>query len=99
MSDYIYQGQNNIRFRLSGCGDLTSASTVSIVYVKPDFTTGTWTATIEDATNGIIYYDMLSSESLIAGKYVFYPLIIFLDGRTGIGDAVEETVYAPGAVI
>lgn len=99
MSDYIYQGQNNVRFRLSGCGDLTSASAVSIIYVKPDFTTGTWTAVVEDAATGIIYYDMLSSESLTVGKYVFYPLVVFSDGRTGIGDAVEETVYAPGAVI
>ena len=101
---YIYENQNNLRIRLSGCGSLAGAETAEICYgtIDSDGDTtyvGKWTATIEDATTGIIYADLESDDSLNAGDYAFWAKITFSDDRVSVSKAVKQTVRSEGETI
>ena len=95
----LYDGQNNVRIRLTGLGNITGNTSALIKYIKPDKTSGSWIASIENITTGIIYYDMLPSEELTAGFWYFWPYIVFSDTRVSIGDAVKYDVLPEGEII
>ena len=58
-----------LRIKLKLNIDLTAGGTVSVVALKPDGTSVTWVAVIEDAAAGLIYYDTLSGDLDQAGLW------------------------------
>lgn len=92
----FFEGQNSVKFRMTNLGNLESITSVFIKYKKPDGTLGQWTATVEDAINGIIFYNLLSTEFLTAGTWTYWSYVIFSDGRIGIGNICKITVRKEG---
>jgi len=66
-------------------------------YRKPDGTEGSWDATIEDAVNGIIYYDITGSDEIDKGLYTFWAFITFNDGRSAPGESLTRFFYSEGS--
>jgi hypothetical protein len=92
----IYENQNAVKIRLTGLGNLSDAVTTLIKYKKPDGAEGSWTASVEDASSGIIFYNLLSTEEFTTGDWTVWASVTFSDGRVGIGDASKITVKAEG---
>lgn len=96
----IYSKQESLRIRLTTGVDIAEATTTKIKYRKPDGTKGEWGAEVEDATKGIIYYDVKKtvSEADIdqAGVWKFWAYITFSDGRSAPGKVVKERIYSEG---
>lgn len=92
----FFEGQNAVKFRLYGLGNLTDASEIYIKYKKPDGTLGQWSATVEDITSGIIFYNMTDTEFLTAGLWTYWSYVIFSDGRVGIGNIFKITIRKEG---
>ncbi len=80
-----FEGSNAIRIILKTSIDFTSESpsSVEILYKKPDGTDGTWTASIltGSESEGKIYYDMQTTESLIEGLWYVKAKLTYSDGR------------------
>jgi hypothetical protein len=92
-----YEDQTALRIRLTVGQDITGATTVKIKYRKPDGTEGSWDATIEDAVNGIIYYDITGSDEIDKGLYTFWAFITFNDGRSAPGEPLTRFFYSEGS--
>ena len=94
-----YQGQNSLRIRAVCKVDITAAGTTTIQYKKPDGTTGSWSAEVESATLGIIYYDfVLITETALAGTWTYWSYVAFSDGRVAYGDPNEFTIRVVGSM-
>lgn len=90
MAEY-YKGQNAVRIELDCETDLSAITNAYIYYRKPSGTESYWTATVSNATEGIIYYDMLSGESFDeAGTGM--AKIVYADARIGYGTTVTQYV-------
>ena len=94
----IYKDQTKVRFRIT-CGiDLSEVSVATIKYIKADETTGDWTATVEDVENGIIYYDVVTGDLDVAGKWKMWAYLIFVDLKTAPGEPFEIYVFDEGQI-
>jgi Zn-dependent M28 family amino/carboxypeptidase len=94
----IYKNQSGLRLTLETGINITTASSLKIKYIKPDKTTGNWTATISGTT--ALYKDFINtggnSELDQSGLWIFYSFITFSDGRLAPGEAVNIMVYEEG---
>jgi len=91
-----YEDQTALRIRLTVGQDITGASAKKIKYRKPDNTEGNWDATVEDATNGIIYYDLKTDDKIDEGLYTFWAYVTFSDGRSAPGEPISKFMYPEG---
>jgi hypothetical protein len=92
----IYKNQSKLRIRLTCAEDITDC-TAKIKYVKPSGATGTWDAEIEDAEEGIIYYDVSSDEVLDeVGAWTVWAHITYDDSKVAIGEPAQIAVYDEG---
>lgn len=89
----IFINQTKLRIRLILGVDVTGASTIHIQYRKPDGVTGAWDASIESATDGIMYYDIQSGDLDEAGIWTFWGYIVFASRGMARGEPVLVTVY------
>jgi len=98
MADKIYVGQTELSIRLITGIDVTGAQSTLIKYKKPDDdNVYSWTASIEDATNGIIYYNIASEEDLdTSGKWKFWAYVVLSSGNIGIGKPTFHDIYDEG---
>lgn len=95
----IFVGQSALRIQLTVGQDVTNAQSVKIHYLKPDGTTGSWTAIVLTAATGVIYYDVTLTTTIDQrGEWKFWAAVTFSDGRVGISEAVEQFVYNAGEV-
>jgi len=96
----VYINQEALRIRLTTSVVITGATAKKIKYRKPDGTVGSWNAEVEDATNGIIYYDVKITENGAdidqSGNWKFWAYITFSDGRSAPGELVKQYVYKEG---
>lgn len=67
----IYVGVVGLRLRLTLGIDISAAGDAKIRYEDPSGNNGLWTATIESAGNGIIYYDVTDGDLNAAGIWKF----------------------------
>ena len=96
----VFSGQTALRIRITDLGDLTDADEIVIKY-KLNTRTATeaeWTATVEDLTTGIIYYDLTDEDELEAGTYSVWPHITWADGRISIGTANKLEIKQEGLI-
>lgn len=95
----IFVGQSALRFEADTNVDITGASATLIKYKKPDDTTGSFTATISDAENGIIYYDVVNTTEIDqAGSWYMWAHVTFSDGRIAQGVTVRVRVFEEGEI-
>lgn len=96
----IFKNQNALRFEAQVNVDLTGATVTQINYKKPSGTTGSFTTTIEDASNGIMYYDVIDTDELDeAGTWIMQAFVAFEDGRSAYGLSVKVVVYDKDIII
>jgi len=92
----IYVAQTAVTFQATVREDITGA-TCAIKYKKPDGTAGSWTAAIVTAATGVIKYEVETSSILgLAGDWVLWAYITFLDGTVAAGEPFTVTVYDEG---
>ena len=90
----IFVGQKALRFEARTKTNISGALETKILYKKPDLTTGEWTASILDASQGIIYYDVgMNTELDQDGDWRLRSYVKFSDGREAKGRVVQVTVY------
>ena len=90
----IYVGQSNIRIYVSTGADITGYNTVQIEVRQPSNSTTSWTATVNNASTGSLYYDVPTSTTLVSeGVYLLQPYIGFTDSTTSYGTTTEMRVY------
>jgi hypothetical protein len=90
----VYVGQTKLTIKLDTGSTLTNVTTALIKYIKPDRSTGQFTATVDDKE---IYYDIVSVSDIdAAGIWSFYAHITYNDGKIIIGEKSTITVYSQG---
>jgi len=89
----VYVGEVGLKIKVNTGVDLTNATSTLILVEKPDGTKVDWTATIEDASNGIIYYETQSGDLNQSGIYYIQAKVTFSDGDTLFGERAELIVY------
>jgi hypothetical protein len=65
----VFVGTVGLRIRVTLGIDLSGAGTAKIKYKKPDDTEGEWTATVENATVGIINYVTVPGDLDVPGTW------------------------------
>jgi hypothetical protein len=95
-NNYFYNGQNAVQIRLTDLGSLTNAVTCLIKYKTPAGVSGSFSATIENSTTGIIFYNLTNSQFLTTGEWTFWAHVTFSDGRIGIGQTKFITIKNEG---
>jgi hypothetical protein len=94
----IYKAQTKLRIQRTVSQDISGATALKIKYIKPDGTTGEWTATVGTAATGVIYYDVSSSSTLnLSGDWVTWAYVTFADARSAAGEPVMMRVYEEGS--
>jgi len=92
----IYVHQTALSVKLTVGVDITGATPV-VKYRKPSGATGEWSATIVDAANGVIKYDISSPDDIDeTGTWTFWAEVTFATGEWAPGEATEKYVYNPG---
>lgn len=92
----IYVGQTALIITATVKQNITGA-TCAIRYKKPNKATGSFAATITDATNGVITYTVTSANDIdMAGVWTFWAYVIFSDGREAAGESVTRKIYEEG---
>ena len=95
----VYKGQTELKLRVDVGVDIQGATSTLIKYKKPDGSTGSFAASIEDAFEGIIFYDVLSSNDLdVVGKWTFWAYIVFLNGNEAPGCPYTLEVFEEGSI-
>jgi hypothetical protein len=93
----VYVNQTAFTVRLTTGENIAGATELLIKYIKPDGTTGSWVATENDATEGIIEYTMADADQLDqVGWWTFWAYVTFSDGSIGAGEPVKKYIHAEG---
>lgn len=93
----VYVGQSYLRLYVETDTDLSSASSVTIEGTKPDGTSTTsFNTVIEDATSGLIYYMVTSSDFTISGTYILWTKVNYSGGALSFGEPFHLNVYDEG---
>jgi len=90
----IHQGDIGTVIKVNVGTDLTNATVTKIRVLKTGDTTSTeWTATVDDALNGIIAYTATTGDFSVAGVYRLQSYVEFNTGEKLSGEAVEFQVH------
>lgn len=93
----IHVGQTKLDIEVYLGQDITGQQEAIIKYVKPDNTTGSFTATVIDETVGHIRYEVANASDLDqSGDWTFWGHITYTDGKVIAGEARKEKIYAEG---
>jgi hypothetical protein len=98
MGQKIFKGQTALTLELDTKIDLTSATNVWMKYTKPNGTTSSWVASVQDpATSGIIEYVITSPNDLNeVGEWTRWAYIEIDNIKYAPGDSVTFEVYEEG---
>jgi len=92
----IYIGQTALMLTATVGQDVTGA-TCLIKYKKPNFTTGSFAASIITAATGEIRYTVETVDDIDqAGRWTFWGYATFGDGTVAAGEPYEREVYTEG---
>ena len=99
----IYKGQTELKLRaklkLTDDETITGATPVLLKYTKPDGTSGSFTATIEDEFEGIIFYIITSANDIdMVGKWTFWAHITFANSNVAAGVPYNIEVFNEGVI-
>ena len=100
MSDtgQIFVGQTKLDINLDFETDITGYQTVLVKYIKPDgTTTGSFTATVDDAALGLASYTVTSATDIdVPGDWVFWGHITYTDNTVIAGEPQIVNVKVEG---
>lgn len=93
----IYELQTELTIKADTEVDITGASATLIKYIKPDGTTGSFTASIDNAVNGIIAYDIVDNTDIVGvGKWILWAHVTFASGKYAAGTPFTMEVFSEG---
>lgn len=93
----IKKNQTKLRIQRTLGVDITNCKEANIRYITPSGNKGEWTATVSNAAQGVIHYDVVSTDDLNeAGEWRTWGHIVFDDDREAEGDVVLMTVKKAG---
>ena len=90
MADKVYKGDVGTRIKLDTGQNLSAATTLRIVYEKPNGERGYWTASAIETTK--LYYDTQAGNLDVDGDWTIQAFVS-LPTWTGYGESVTMTVY------
>jgi hypothetical protein len=96
MSEIIFKNQSSLKITLTTNVNITGALSRLIKYIKPDGSTGSWTATAGTLLTGEIYYDFIGTELNVIGTWIVWAYVTFADGRSAPGTPAEFEVRTEG---
>lgn len=90
----IFKNQDYLFIRVFIGYDLSDATAVLIKYKDPNGNEGSWAATIEDESKGIVIRTFTAGSPLnVSGKWIFWAHVTFTDGRVAPCKSFTETIY------
>ena len=93
----IHVGQTALSFVVTVSQDITGATSTLIKYIKPSGATGSFAASITDASTGEITYAVVDSDDIDAyHNWTFWANITFSDGKVAAGEASKIKVFKEG---
>ena len=93
----IHVGQTALSFVVTVSQDITGATSTLIKYIKPSGATGSFTATITNASTGeITYEDFTATDIFEYHNWIVWAHITFSDGKKAAGEAVQIKVFKEG---
>jgi hypothetical protein len=76
---------------------LSDSVTRQIYYIKPDGTSGSWSATLAGTANSKLYHRVTGSENDQSGVWYFHNMAVWIDDPNHCpGDRVELTILNLG---
>ena len=92
----IYVGQTKLVINVDVKSDISGASAI-LKYCKPDGTTGSFSASITDASEGLISYEIASVNDLDQqGRYSMWAYVTYGDGKVAAGEPFDFLVLPEG---
>ena len=93
----VKQNQTKLRIRRTCNVDITGCKSAEIRYITPGGRKGAFTATVESAATGIIYYDCNQTSDISeSGDWKTWAYVMFSDDRFAEGDVVMMNVKKAG---
>jgi len=90
----IYKGDVGTSLKVTVGTDLTDASVTKLNVLKPGSSSVTeWTATIDDAQNGILEYVAIAGDFSTKGIYVLQAYVEFTGGEKLSGETTKFEVF------
>ena len=91
----VFEGDTGVKITLSTEENITGATSRLIKYIKPDLTTGQFTAIEEGApATGDISYTTTSADDLdVTGRWTAWAKVTHSDGTVSTGEAEGFTIY------
>ena len=89
----VYLNQTNLTITLATGTLLTNVSESLIMYVKPDGTSGQWSATV-DGLN--LVYSVVSGDLNQSGVWTIWAKVTLTNTKVSIGEGSKLTVYKQG---
>lgn len=94
----VYRNQDYLRIRAHVGQTLSQVQSVVIKYRDPNGEEGSWSATIEDTLNGIVYKDFTAGQTLgVSGIWTFWVHVTFNDSRSAPGEPYSQMIYDEGS--
>jgi len=93
MTDRIYVGDYGTQISLDVGVDISDQTACEILYMKPDGTTGTWTASL-GSDNESVEYTTVSGDLDTSGRWKFQARVTTANGRW-YGLICEQRIYTP----
>jgi hypothetical protein len=94
----VYKNQDYLRIVAHIGQTLSDAQSVVIKYKDPNGVEGSWSATVSDVLNGIVYKDFAAGNTLgVSGKWTFWAHVTFNDSRTAPGEPYSQMIYDEGS--
>lgn len=88
-----YIGDEGTRIRMTLNTSLTGYSTIVYKVQKPNGTEVELNCSVEDETDGIIYYDCISGDLNQNGKYLIQAFVVFLNGNRFYSETRDFEVH------
>ena len=93
----VYTTQDNLILYIDTGTDLSSAASVLLEGTDPSGTSLVpFVITIHDADEGILSYEVESTDFATAGTYIFWIKVTYLDGSISYGEPFHLTFYTKG---
>lgn len=92
----VYIGQTRLKIEVDLKADVTNAA-VKLKYRKPGGTTGEFTMSVTDATNGIANYEVENASTFdTVGTWTFWAYVTYDDGKVAAGEPFNIHFYQEG---
>ena len=91
----IFVDQTCLRIILTTGVNITGAKDLKICYRKPDGVLGELDAYVQSYSDGIIFHDLDSDDTLLdlKGTWKFWSYVKFSDNREARGETVAQQIY------